>query len=351
MVAGAGLAGAVAAFHLSQTYRVLVLEADVPASGASGLAAGIANPLMSLWARPVWRMEEAVAALEELIEAVGAADLIRRDGLLRPASDARQAEAFERVARERPDQATWLSSAASVERFPAVAAPHGALWNGTAMVVETAAFVRRLLDRARHNGAELRTGAVLMGWEEDQDAIRVRFRSDGAGARVTTHRLLLAVGREYVDFPELVRLRLHAVKGQLVRVRRPAPLIDLPHLAGRGYVLVESDSLVLGSSYEHRFCDLDPNPDQTRAILATTSEMVPALADADVLEERTGVRVTVPGIRLPMVGPLPDQPRVWLFTGLGSKGLLMAPLVGRQLTNYLHDPTRIPRDIRVRPLK
>ena len=60
LIVGAGLAGACAAFTLSRHHRVHVLEANEPASGASGAAAGLVNPFMGRRARPVWHLREAL---------------------------------------------------------------------------------------------------------------------------------------------------------------------------------------------------------------------------------------------------------------------------------------------------
>jgi glycine oxidase len=94
VIAGAGLAGACAALHLSRTRSVLVLERDAPAAGASGAAAGLVNPFMGRKAKAAWRRAEALAALEALCEAAGAAPLFHRTGILRPATDDAQAEGF-----------------------------------------------------------------------------------------------------------------------------------------------------------------------------------------------------------------------------------------------------------------
>jgi len=39
---------------------------------------------------------------------------------------------------------------------------------------------------------------------------------------------------------------------------------------------------------------------------------------------------------------------VWVFTGLGSKGLLMAPLLARDLARFFARPEALPPPIRVR---
>ena len=76
--------------------------------------------------------------------------------------------------------------------------------------------------------------------------------------------------------------------------------------------------------------------------------MLPILQDATVLDATAGVRVTVPGTRLPMLGPLPDRSCIWIFTGLGSKGLLMAPLLARDLPAFFEKPETIPPEVRVK---
>jgi glycine/D-amino acid oxidase-like deaminating enzyme len=59
------------------------------------------------------------------------------------------------------------------------------------------------------------------------------------------------------------------------------------------------------------------------------------------------VRVYAPDSNLPIVGPLPDHTRCWAFTGLGSKGLLTAPLIADALPRYLAHPTQIPSALQV----
>ena len=80
---------------------------------------------------------------------------------------------------------------------------------------------------------------------------------------------------------------------------------------------------------------------------AESAELVPVLADAAIVAAGAAIRVTVPGIRLPMVGPINENDRVWIFTGLGSKGLLMAPLIAQQLPDFFTGIREIPKEISV----
>lgn len=344
MVVGAGLAGACAALYLSRTQRVLVLEGDRPAAGASGAAAGLVNPLTGLRARPVWRMAEALDAFGDALDRADARALYRDAGILRPAGDADQADRFRAAADAHPDHARWLTAEAAHACHPHLPPGHGALLVRTGGAIDVPAFVEALLAAAVRQGADVRTGVRVTGWDERRDGVHVRTDAGGA----VGGRLLLALGAGYAAFPALAALRLHPVKGQTVRVTRPYADAPLPHLSGSGYVVDEGDALVLGSTYEHTFTDARPTPAQTEALLARAVEMVPALRRAEVVGAQAGVRVNVPGTRLPMVGPVPGHAAVWVFTGLGSKGLLMAPLLARGLAAFFETPATIPPEVRVR---
>jgi len=63
-----------------------------------------------------------------------------------------------------------------------------------------------------------------------------------------------------------------------------------------------------------------------------------------VLDATAGVRVMTRSNR-PLLGPLPDAERVWTFTGLGSRGLLSAPLLARHLLECLDAPETLPRPV------
>ena len=348
IIVGGGLAGAAAALHLSRSRPVLLLEVNAVATGASGAAAGLVNPFMARKARLAWRADEALDALHETLDLVGAVPLFRAGGVLRPAQDVQQRGFFQEAARTYPEHGAWLEAEAARARYPDVQAPHGALLVQTGGAVDVAALTRALLEAARRNGADVQTDVRASGWGETETDVYVDVERRGGGAeRLRGRRAILALGYGFNAYPELRRLRLHAVKGQTVRVAPPQGAGPLPSVSGRGYVVPGAEAWTVGSSYEHAFPDVRPSPEATRRILSKAAAMLPCLDGASVLGERAGVRVGVPGTRLPMLGPLPGRGRIWIFTGLGSKGLLMAPLLARALPRYLAAPPSVPGEVGV----
>lgn len=347
IIVGAGLAGAAAALYLSPQEEVLVLEAHRPAAGASGAAAGLVNPLMGRKAKAVWRIDDALDAFHETLDCAGATALFQKTGVLRPTVEAKQVSFFRDTADAHPHHVTWLSADAVQERFPDVTTHGEALMVRTGGAIRVPAFVHAMLDAAQRRGAEVRTGAHVTTWRETTEAAHATVEREDEALQLSARRVLLALGYGYRHHDELSALNLHGVKGQTVTVQRPEHLETLIPMSGRGYIVPDGDTLILGSSYEHDFDDLRPSPEQTEYIREKTARMVPGLDDADVLTATAGVRVMVPRTNLPLLGPLPGRERLWVFTGLGSKGLLTAPLLARDLPAFFANPNTIPPDVRV----
>jgi glycine oxidase len=348
VIAGAGIAGACAALALAADRSVHIVEADRPAAGASGAAAGLVNPLMGRKAKAVWQIDEALGAFEAVLETAEADSLFRPGGVLRPTVEDKQVSFFQDAVDRHPEFATWLPADVVRERFPDVRTAGGALHIPRGGAVDVPALVEAMLDAARDRNATVDTGVCVTGWEETGNAIRVHTESaDGAPVTITAGHLLLAVGQGFPAFDALTGLGLYGVKGQTLRVRRPDGLGPLLPMSGRGYIVPNGDTLVLGSSYQHDFDDLSPSNDATQYIQQKTAQMLPGVDTACVLDVQVGVRVYAPHSNLPIVGPLPDHARCWAFTALGSKGLLTAPRIADALPRYLAAPEQIPPALQV----
>ncbi len=302
------------------------------------MAAGIVNPFAGQHLRPIWHADTALVDLEATLDLAGASRHYSKSGVLRPASSAAQAELFRTAASSN----TWLTSEDVKEQYPWLNADFGALHTPGGQV-DTSQFLLDTQQKLQERGGTVRRNAHVTGWTESTRQGSITLQS---GVRHSASLIVLAVGYGYLRFPALNRLNLHSVKGQTVEVSHlPGLKLALP-VCGQGYVAPGTKSLTLGTTYERDFDDLTPTRSGQRAIIKLTSSMIPRLANAGVTGAAAGVRVGVPGTRLPMVGPIGR--RVWIFTGLGSKGLLFAPHIARRLPAWLENPEHVPPEIRVR---
>ncbi|AVO34750.1 FAD-dependent 5-carboxymethylaminomethyl-2-thiouridine(34) oxidoreductase MnmC [Ottowia oryzae] len=400
VVVGAGLAGASVAYSLAQRgWQVTVLDqADEPATGASGLPAGVVAPHVSPDDRPVSRLTRAGAR----------ATLARAAALLQDGVDFAATGVLERHAPgERRLPADWLAALANAaptppaqatapeswpdtdprtqQRAQAAGVPlddeHRALWHAHAGWIRPAALVRAML------------GAPGISWVG---------RAKVTGLRAGGPRW--QVLGERASAPEAVApaqalpppLPLHALRGQVAWGPMPpagdlggsghtsaAGLVDATALPpfpvnGHGSLIahVPADTCaplwVTGSTFERGQAqtvlrDEDHAHNRTRL-----GELLPNAAkvlDTQWADGRArpwaGVRATLPD-RLPAVGawatgialetesnpPPAQQPPapaaitsaanqgllpVHVLTGLGARGLTLAVLCGEIAAAWLHD--------------
>ena len=342
IIVGAGLSGAFSALWLSKNQKVLLVEALHRPSGASQVAAGIVNPFTGLRGRLMWRGLEALEGIDALVTEAGAERLYNRCGVLRPSASAEQSKSFRNVARTYPGYAAWIGADEARHQFAGVITDRGALLLHGGGIIDTPQLIEAVLSSAARRGAIIKTGAEVVSWGSANNSAFVVMRDK---MRYEASRVLLCLGSGYIKFSALRVLNLHRTKGQIVRVRRPVDFkLPMP-VSGRGYVVPDSHALLVGTTYERGFATEEATEEATRTILRNAAAMVPDLKNQPVLATTAGVRVGVPGTRLPIVGPITE--RIWVFTGLGSKGILFSALVSRMLPTLLEDPAQIPHAIQV----
>ncbi len=327
-IVGGGLAGVSIAWGLAQKADLVLFDAGE--AGASELPAGMVNPFMGRLARPIWRMEAIWDAFHAFLHRTGTASLFKPSGLLRPVQYPRQKEYFQHMVARFSHRLSWWSAEEVAERFPTVVAPDGALWVKDAGILPMRTWVHAMRSLIRKTGHEVYERMRIVDWQETNTGVRVQAAT---GEIFQVSHLIVAPGAGFVHLPALRKLKLHRIKGQMVEIVPPEGTI--PPLGGSGYVLPLDGQTFLGSSYEHTFTDLRPSPDKAREILEKIARMWPDVHTAAIRATYVGVRVTVPGTRLPMVGPLPGHRRVWIATGLGTRGILMSLWLGTHLYDWL----------------
>lgn len=225
--------------------------------------------------------------------------------------------------------------------------PYGALEIHPGSWTDIPLLLRHLIaDAERRNKLECHLACELTGWSEEAGRVIARFED---GRELTAAHLIIAAGFGVHRLPALERLDLHHVKGQAIRISVDASYgASLPCMSGPAHIIPVKDALGIGSTYEHTFTHLDPTPEGTKTILEKASMLLPGLRPNGVEWEAAGARVTVPRTRLPMVDRVPSSNRVWVFTGLGTKGILMAALLSKELPGYLLEGKEIPGEIRLR---
>ena len=158
--------------------------------------------------------------------------------------------------------------------------------------------------------------------------------------------------RRWLNFPIPVR-PLH---GEVLQVRVPGKPVEVFIMTARhGPILPRRDGITLVGSVggvsmsgmdvdaTHVFdphetgpweYDLQPSEWGRNFILERVLSVMPALADAEVVDHLAGVR-PLSADRMPLIGPVPGWDGVYLATGHGTKGIHLSAITGRLVADLM----------------
>lgn len=387
LVLGAGLAGAAAAASLARRgWQVTVLDrAAQPASGASGLPAGLFCPHVSPDDSVLSRLSRCgVRTTLQILQQLSAAKK------LQPGKDWAHGGVLEHDLNEPAHlPAQWLatdsaehgwglqwSSPASPQHLAAAHLPGGshALWHAQAGWVRPAQLVRALLQspnihwQGQADAAQLQRDAASGQWQVLNQQGQSLARAD---------MLVLALGPENKTLLQASDMNaglweLQAIRGQVSVAEHDAQTqAAMPPFPVNGHGNLVPDfpgagaqsphQWIMGSTFERDVTELPPAAADQLAAHASNGEKLAALLPdcRQALESffaapqppETWARVRCATYdRLPLTGPAgetaDDLPGLWVLTGLGSRGLTLSMLCGELLAARLHGEP-LPLDARL----
>jgi glycine oxidase len=325
---------------------VLLLERAMPASEASGAAAGMLAPQLEAKAGdPLLPLTVAARAwytelVPELDRRTGVNVGYYTGGSLQVALDAGEAAELEaEVGAQRGLglRAEWLPRAELARRHPGIGpAALGALFAPDDARVNNVTLTAALLADATRYGAEI----------VDHEAATEIVVSSGRVAAVATARrrygtgaVVVAAGAWSPALRGLPRtLPVAPIRGQMAVVTWPAAEPAGVLFGRHVYVVPRGDDALLGSTMESAGFAKDTTPGGLGRIFAGAAALLPALATQRIHRTWAGLRPMTPDGR-PVIGPDPEVAGLWYATGHGRQGILLGPLTGEIVRDLLLDGT------------
>ena len=348
-VVGAGLAGTLVAERLaSRGWSVALLDERAERSSAQ---AGLVRPIVNLRDALNARLSRTafLYALQHFraLQHDGYHLTWDRCGVLQLAENDEEAARFAVIARDHGYPAAVLEFLDTTQASARAGRPvaRGGWWFPSGAVVAPASLA--VASQARAGERMKRSAATRVERIEHEGRDWRALDQDG---RVMAEAPVLIIANAW-DAARLVpseRLRLSAVRGQMTYVPPDAGRSLGIVVSGNGYVApLPEGGHAIGASYQHDDADAGVREDDHRANLARAESLLPGFTaglDAARLSGWTGFRATVPD-RLPIFGPT-SLDGVFAATGLGSRGLLWAPLGAELLASLLSgEPLPLPRDL------
>jgi L-2-hydroxyglutarate oxidase LhgO len=358
-VVGAGVVGLAIAARLAESFpELVVLErrerhgSETSSRNSEVIHAGIYYPPGSSKAR---LCVEGNRRLYQICERHAIPHA--RIGKLIVATQASEVPALERI------QATATANGAFLEMLTAAEAralePNvpsvAALLSPDTGVISAHALMDHLLARASEHGATLQTRAELVGLERRSGDYRLSVRAGAALESFTSERVINAAGLEADSVAALAGIdvdaagyRLHYCKGSYFSVvGRKARLVSRlvypvpdPHSLGVHALLDLAGRLRFGPDAEYldgRALDYRVDEAKRARFAEAVRKLVPAIADADLLPDISGIRPKLQRRGEPMRDfVIRDEagrglPGLIDLIGIESPGLTAAPAIAEHV--------------------
>lgn len=130
-------------------------------------------------------------------------------------------------------------------------------------------------------------------------------------------------------------LPVEPVKGQMILYKCASDFLSSMVLAKGRYAIPRRDGhILIGSTLEHEGFDKTPTDIALESLKASAVELIPALADAEVVGHWAGLRPGSPE-GIPFIGEVPGFKGLWLNCGHYRNGLVLAPASCQLFTDLL----------------
>ncbi len=310
LIVGGGIIG-LAIAHAAQERGAEVLVLDAGERPAADVAAGMLAPVTEadFGEDPALGLES-LERYPAFCAALGVE--LRAAGTLLVARDADDAATLDRLAEYRtslglPSERLLPSAARRAE--PALAPT-----------------VRLAYDVPNDRSVDPR---ALLAALRDRLDVRTERVTDIAAVRDRADQVVLAAGAWSGALGAPVR----PVKGQILRLRGEAGLVDRTIRTPEGYLVPRGDGrYVLGGTVEDVGWDAQPTAGGVFALIRDMSEVVPGVLEMDLEEVGVGFRPATPGNH-PIIERREDG--VIVATGHWRNGVLLAPVTAHRVADML----------------
>lgn len=339
LIVGQGIAGTVLSYALLKRGKSILVLDDKRPESASGVAAGIVNPITGRRLTKTWEADQIFPFLRNFyreMEAAWQQSFFYEKDVLHP---------FISV----EEQNTWLARtaaphlAAYVDTQPDLRAYQSAMplpFGG--MLIRQAGYVNVTDLLEAHRNELQKSGAYRQVTFRYPD---LQLLTNGVQWQdVRAKKILFCDGTHYAENPYFQWLPFQPVKGEMLLVRMP----DFPeeYLINRGIFVLPVGNGVFKVGATYSWDDLEWQitapagqelTDKLRNLVRTAFS---------VLNQQVGIRPATAD-RRPFIGLHPKQPEIGIFSGFGSKGVSLAPYFAEQFVGYLESNKELQPEVQI----
>ncbi len=331
---------------VDQKLSVCLIDPNGIAGGASGTPVGLANPATGRYASRSWEAETSLNYLTNSllqIQSTTTENFFKQTGVLRPAFDSKIASRMKQnIDQDLWDEGSieWLLEDEIKLRHPGIHCYEGGVWVPKGLTVHIPIYLEALF-ASFENTVPVFTEVDYQ--IEHSDNWIIRFQSNES---IEAKHVVFTSGIWTSKSDFWSHLDMHPVKGQTLIIESHHPFKFAHAVSALGYFSrIDGNKYILGSTYEHNFDHDLPDQKGEDYMLNRLEKVLPDLAaTAKVVSKWAGIRASTPD-KKPYIGAHPTSENCYVFTGLGSKGLLYSSYGAHLLIDHILKNSYIPDEL------
>lgn len=332
LIVGQGVAGSLLAHELRQSGASVFVWNHETENTSSNKAAGMYNPITGRKMVKSWLADEIFPGLESYyrgLEKAYQAEVIFPKPVYRPFFSVEEQNDWEGKSAEENFTGFIKQLCPETIKVDGIVDPFGGLLLNYSGYVDLPVLIRAVR-KSLDNRGMYGTGM----FHYDQMKVHPDFISY---KNVKAKRIIFCEGPEAVSNPYWRHLPFRPVRGEIMEIEATLPE-DM--IVSRGvFIVPKKGYFQVGSTYDHSNLSYTPDPEGIKTIRNRLSKIFNG--KYRIIGALAGVRPATYD-RKPFIGSHPQEEKVMIFNGFGTKGVSLVPYFARQLVNYLQNEKNLP---------
>ncbi|MBW2936803.1 FAD-binding oxidoreductase [Aureisphaera sp. CAU 1614] len=337
IIVGLGIAGISICEQLRKNNKsFVVIDAN---SSATSVAGGVVNPCVLKHFTPVWEanifLPQALPFYKEL-ESFLNVEFITETPILKVFNNNEEQNLWT-VASDRNELSKYLGEEIIQNTNDGLNADFGFGKVNHSFQIDTKIIIAKYREYLGNTKSLLPT-------DFNFEALKVK-NSEVVYEDILATNIVFAEGASAIYNPFFPKNILIPKKGEYITIKSPQ-LDCFSVLKSKFFIIpLGEDMYKIGATFAHDDYGLQISEKGRKELVAAIQKLI--TVPFEVIDQEVGMRPTVKD-RRPLVGNLPEHKNVYFLNGLGTRGLLMAPLLSNYLYDFIENNINLPSEINIK---
>jgi glycine/D-amino acid oxidase-like deaminating enzyme len=337
VIVGLGLAGLAFAEELVAANKTFVVFED-DSQKSSLVAGGVYNPVILKRFSPVWNVKEQLEVALPFYEALERKLKVKFDKkfVIKKAFKSIEDQNNWFSAFSKPTVAPYLDEKLDTKIYPGVVANHLLGNVKEAGRIDTLKLVKSYRDYLQKNN-----------WIRFQkfNHQEINFENNLLKYQdLEIGKIVFAEGFGVKDNPYFNHLPMEEAKGELITIHAPDLKIDFLLKSTLFVLPLGNETYKVGATFNHTDKTSNPSEEGKQELVEKLKKTINV--PYKIVNQTAGIRPTVKD-RRPLVGKHPKYQKLAILNGLGTRGVMIAPTVAKQLFYHLESNFELDKETNI----